>query len=125
LVNRKAAAKEACAVKHPRVLKPVLRQPRFLHERFDQRLTVAELASYAGVHRVHLNRVFLQQFDCTVGEYLRFLRVERACSELSVTPEPLSKIAQDCGFSDQAHLSRTLKLFTGLTPLTYRTLFCT
>src|SRR5215471_11860379 len=99
------------------------RAQELLHEQFDQHLTLAELASYAGVHRVHLSRVFLQQFDCTVGEYVRFLRVERACSELSTTPEPLSKIAQECGFSDQAHLSRTLKQFTGLTPLTYRSVF--
>jgi AraC family transcriptional regulator len=99
------------------------RARELLHERFDQSLTIAELASYAGVHRVHFSRVFLQQFNCTVGQYRRFLRVERACRDLSITREPLSKIAQDCGFSDQAHLSRTIKSFTSLTPLTYRSLF--
>ena len=96
---------------------------KLLHARFSQPLTLETIAEAAGVHKVHLCRVFRDKFDCTVGEYLRFLRVEQACRELSTTSTPLSIIAQDCGFSDQAHLSRALRQFTALTPLAYRSVF--
>lgn len=94
-----------------------------IHARFNDTLLVSEIAESVGVHPVHLTRVFRRRFGCTVGEYVRQLRVDFACRELSNSRKPLAEIATTAGFCDQAHLSRTLKRFTGMTPIEFRSIF--
>jgi AraC-like DNA-binding protein len=47
--------------------------------------------------------------------------VQFVCEQLSASEATFSEIAQAAGFSDQAHLSRTFKQFTGMTPAQFRT----
>ncbi len=94
-----------------------------IQARFNDALVVSEIAESVGVHPVHLTRVFRQRFGCTVGEYVRRLRVDFVCRELSNSRKPLAEIASSAGFCDQAHFSRTLKRFTGMTPIEFRSVF--
>jgi AraC family transcriptional regulator len=91
-----------------------------IHEKFLERLTVAELARAVDAHPTHLARAFRRRFGCTIGEYARHLRVEFACREILKSDLPLAEIASICGFSDQSHFSRVFKRLTGLTPFEYR-----
>lgn len=93
-----------------------------LHARASERVSVTELADEAGVHPVHLARVFRRHHGCTIGEYVRRLRTERACAALAHTETPLSVLALDAGYADQAHFTRHFKRVTGITPGAYRTL---
>jgi AraC family transcriptional regulator len=94
----------------------------YLRAHFVERLTLSEVAGAAGVHPVHLAREFRRRRHCTVGEYVRRLRVEFACRELSATDAPLAEIALAAGFSHQSHLTRTFKALTGTTPAKFRAL---
>jgi AraC family transcriptional regulator len=94
-----------------------------IQARFSETFVLSEIAEAVGVHPVHLTRVFRRRFGCTVGEYVRQLRVDFACRELSNSRKPLAEIATTAGFCDQAHLSRTLKRFTGMTPAEFRSVF--
>jgi AraC family transcriptional regulator len=78
------------------------------------------LALIAGVHRVHVARAFRDHLGCTVGDYVRRLRVRRACELLTTTMRPLSEVAMQAGFFDQSHMTRVLKRFLGVTPATLR-----
>lgn len=91
-----------------------------LHSEFPSPLTLADLATTAGVHPVHLARVFHRCQRATVATYLRRLRVEAAQHELRATGRPLADIARAAGFADQSHFSRTFKKLTGWTPQAYR-----
>jgi AraC family transcriptional regulator len=91
-----------------------------LHAQFPEPLTLARVAEAAGVHPVHLAREFRRHYRCTVGEYVRRLRVERACREIAKSDVPLVEIASAAGFYDQSHFSRTFKRLTGLTPAAFR-----
>ena len=95
----------------------------FLRESFTEHLTLAQVASAAGVHPVHLAREFRRFHGCTIGEYIRRLRVERARRQLSSSDESLATIAAGAGFSDQSHFSRTFKRLMGMTPAQYRANF--
>lgn len=90
-----------------------------LHERYDEVVRVAELADAAGVHPVHLARVFRRRFGCSLAEYQRRLRISEACDRLA-GDESLSTIALRTGFSDQAHFTRRFKELTGMPPGRYR-----
>src|SRR5215471_2694506 len=91
-----------------------------LHERFHEPLALSDVAQFIQVHPISLARAFRRTHHCTVGEYIRKLRVEFACHRLLASDEPLVEIAVSAGFSEQSHFCRTFKRLTGLTPSEYR-----
>jgi len=114
---------EACRLENrSEVSRPAwLRQLReVLHERFADALSLRDIAKLVDIHPVHMATVFKAHFNCTIGEYVRRLRVEYACRELGQSSKSLAEIASAAGFSDQSHLSRVLKERLGMTPTEYR-----
>jgi AraC family transcriptional regulator len=93
-----------------------------IHEELALRPTLSGLAESVGVHPVTLARAFRQAFGCSVGEYIRRLRIERAAEELAGTELSLAEIAQAAGFSDQSHFSNLFRQYLGLSPSKYRDL---
>lgn len=93
-----------------------------LHEEFSENTSITELSTFAGVHPVHLSRTFRRYYRCTVGDYIRQIRIKAACHLLSKSDISLSQIALNTGFSHQSHFSLSFKRFTGLTPARYRLL---
>jgi len=81
---------------------------------------LSTLAGLAGVHRVHVARAFRDHLGCTVGDFVRRLRVRRACELLTATTIPLSDVAMRAGFFDQSHMTRVVKRFLGVTPAALR-----
>ncbi len=83
---------------------------------------LSELASLAGVHRVHLVREFRKHYGATIGQYIRKLRIDHACQLLGQTNLPLSEISSTCRFADQSHFTKQFRKLSGLTPGAYRNL---
>jgi AraC family transcriptional regulator len=78
------------------------------------------LAQMVGVHPVSVAREFRRHYRCTVGEYVRQLRIDAACRELLESETPLSTVATNAGFYDQSHFANTFRRYTGMTPTQYR-----
>lgn len=103
------------------------RAPRWLRgacELLDSQLEPASLRAFAaeaGVHPVHFAATFRRFLGCSLGEYQRRRRFEYARAKLADGSMSLAEIAADAGFADQAHLARTFKRFSGMTPSAYRT----
>jgi AraC family transcriptional regulator len=94
-----------------------------LHAWLSEDVTVGSIAERVGVHPVYIARQFRKHYHCTMGEYVRRLRVEVASREISESDTPLSEIASLFGFYDQSHLTNTFKRLTGMTPAEYRRAF--
>ena len=73
-----------------------------------------------GVHPVTLARGFRKAYGCSVGAYLRWLRVARAARRLAETEAPLAEVALAAGFADQSHFSNVFRRETGLSPSQFR-----
>jgi AraC family transcriptional regulator len=106
------------------------RSPRWLESgrallqaRFADTLSLAEIAESIGVSADHLARSFRRSYGCTVGEFVRRLRVEFACRRLAETDEPLAEIAAAAGFTDQSHFTKVFRRHVGMTPAAFRTLY--
>lgn len=94
-----------------------------LRERFNEQLSLAEIADFVQIHPVHLAQSFRKFRQTTIGNFLREIRLEQACRELIKTKKTLSEISVDNGFSDQSHLSRIFKQKFGVTPNEFRKSF--
>lgn len=99
------------------------RVKEFLRENFSTPPCLDELAKAAGVHPTHLARVFRQFERCTVGDYIRKVRIENARQKMLTSNEPLVQIALATGFADQTHFTRSFKRITGMTPTEFRKIF--
>jgi AraC family transcriptional regulator len=88
----------------------------------EQEYSVADIAREAGVHPVHLARVFRRFAGCSPGTYQRRRRIERASTLLRFTSRNLSDIATSCGFVDQSHFTNTFRRHTGVSPARWRQL---
>ena len=98
-----------------------LRQARDLVQgQFSENLSLQDIALAVGVHPAHLARSFRQQYDCTIGDYVRNLRMEQARQQLATTDTPLCDIALAIGYSDQSHFATAFKRHTGVTPTQFR-----
>lgn len=93
---------------------------QILETSFADPPTLQELGKAVGVHPVHLARVFRKFQHCTIGEYVRRLRVEHARGLLLASDIPLVEIALSSGFADHTHFSRSFKRVTGMTPTEFR-----
>jgi len=96
------------------------RARELLHARFTENFSLGEIGSEVGVHRVHVARVFRRHFGCTLGDYLRKLRIESACRQLATSDLPLIEIALSAGFADQSHFTKTFRRLRQMTPGAFR-----
>lgn len=104
-------------------LPPWVRLVRELvHDHWDKTITLQELSQASGVHPVTISRYFPIHFSCTLGEYMRLLKVQHAIRLIKTSRESLTGIAYHCGFADQSHFTRNFKFFTGMLPEAFRQL---
>jgi AraC family transcriptional regulator len=81
---------------------------------------VAEVAAHSSVHPVYFARSFRNYFGCSVTEYLRWRRIQRAAAAISATTRTLSSIAAEAGYSDHAHMCREFRRSIGVSPGEFR-----
>ena len=90
-----------------------------IEDRYEEDLSLGELAGLCRLSPFHLTRVFARDMGLSPHEYLVQTRVERA--RLAMTGnERIADVAARCGFADQPHLTRAFKRQYGVTPGRYR-----
>jgi AraC family transcriptional regulator len=87
-----------------------------LHDGFREPLRICDLARAAGIHRVHVARLFRRHARMTPGEYLQRLRLQHACRLMCKSELTLGEIASESGFADQSHMHRVMKRVMCCTP---------
>ena len=98
---------------------PVARTRRAIEARYEEDLSLADLAALAGLPRHHLIRAFRRETGLTPHAYLIDVRVRRARERLR-RGESLGEVAAATGFCDQPHLTRAFKARLGVTPGAFR-----
>jgi len=94
----------------------VLKVREALYDKWNENLTLSELALIANLHPVNLSGHFPRYFGCTMGEFRRKVKMEKALELLKCRDLSLTAIAHDCGFADQSHFTRICKDLTGWNP---------
>lgn len=89
-------------------------------ERFREPFDLTWLASNVGVHPTHLCRAFRRFRGHTISDAIVGARLQYAARRLSDSDAPLAAIALEAGFTDQSHMTKTFKRFTGYPPGNHR-----
>lgn len=92
----------------------------YLSEHFTQKIHVAELASVAGISPNHFIVRFARTFGIPPHRYLINLRLDFAEKLLVEGELAITEVAYMAGFSDQSHLTATMKRYRGKTPTELR-----
>ncbi|MFB9832728.1 helix-turn-helix domain-containing protein [Actinoallomurus acaciae] len=80
------------------------------------------LAGLSQTSPYRLSHAFSRQMGVSLTRYRNRVRVGRAMDRLVEGEARLSDLAADLGFSDQAHLTRTVRAHLGHTPTALRRL---
>jgi AraC family transcriptional regulator len=79
-----------------------------------------DLAALVDFSEFHFNVAFRNSLGTSPHEFLIRRRIEHAQQLMLSTGKPLCDIASECGFADQAHLSRLFRKVIGETPAAWR-----
>ena len=83
-------------------------------------LKIDNIADAMGMSRSVLYTKIKQQLGMTPIDFVRHVRIMRACELLKDTDESLSSVAFAVGFSDPKYFSKVFKRETGIVPTEYR-----
>jgi len=115
-IARRAGSMPALSTTRSR--KAVGRGRELLHARFDETVSLEDLAAAAETDRFALLRAFSRELGMTPHAYQMHLRMARAC-RLIASGLPLAAVALDVGYSEQSALNRCFKRLVGVTPGVY------
>lgn len=92
----------------------------FLGETFQRDVALAEAAEICNMEATAFSRFFKHQTGHNFAPYVNQLRVQHACSLLSGTDLPVTKICYESGFNNTANFNRQFFALCRQTPSAYR-----
>lgn len=98
----------------------VNRVTHYMNENIDRRLTIDEIASFAGYNPSYLYRQFVRQTSMAPIDYFTHLKINKATVYLLKTSMTIAQIAAKLGFSSADHFSRTFKRIVGISASEFR-----
>jgi AraC-like DNA-binding protein len=94
---------------------------RYLVENFKQPIHLKQLGEMVGLSSVYCGTLFRQSQGITIAEFVKRIRIQKACDLLMDESYTLSEIAELCGFGDVYYFSTSFKKLMKITPKAYRT----
>ena len=102
---------------------PVLKVQHWLQTTGGRGVNLTAMADRAGLEARTFERRFFKATGFKPIEYCQNLRVARARERLEFSALPISKIAWEVGYSDEAAFRRIFRRVVGLSPSAYRLRF--
>ncbi len=104
-------------------MRELLRARDLADSRYDQDLTIADLAAAAHLSRAHFMREFKKAFGETPYAYLLTRRLERAATLLRSTDWSVADICMAVGLTSVGSFTSSFTRAYGLSPTRYRAMF--
>jgi AraC-like DNA-binding protein len=89
-------------------------------KQLDRDLKMSSVAAHLGMSEPAFSKLFKRTTGLTFTEYLRKLRIGRACIMLSDSDLKITSIAADCGFRNLSNFNRYFLIELKMTPNKYR-----
>lgn len=98
----------------------IVRVRAFIDNNLHRTIHTQDLSAVARRSPAHFSRSFKLTFGDPPHAYVVKRRLETACRLMITSSAPLSEIALNVGFSDQAHLCRVFRQAFGQSPASWR-----
>jgi PAS domain S-box-containing protein len=95
----------------------------YMKDHFDQTISVEQLARMNSISTAQFRVNFKRLFRVSPQQFILKLRMQAACRALTEGHDEIAEIALDCGFCDQSYFTRQFRIYAGMTPKQYRTLY--
>lgn len=92
---------------------------QYIKENISRKLTVAEIAEYAGASESHFMREFKRITGATVTSYINTARCEYAENLLQTGKYKIKEVAALCGFENEEYFTKVFKKHCGQAPSDY------
>ena len=99
---------------------PIKKAQELIESKFQDKITVDELAAQLCIGRRNLERRFKKATANTVVEYIQRVKIEAAKKNLETGRKNVNEVMYDVGYSDTKAFRTVFKRITGLSPVEYR-----
>ena len=93
---------------------------RYIHENYQEKIRLDDLASLAHMNSSAFCRFFKKVIGKTAIEYINELRINTASHELIVSDKAINQVALDNGFLSLSQFNKLFKSYNQQTPSQYR-----
>jgi transcriptional regulator GlxA family with amidase domain len=91
-----------------------------INQKFDQPLSVEEIARHAGLSAYHFSRIFRRAIGRSPHAYLTARRVIAAKKLLAESDCSLGEVSVRCGYRQHSHFTGIFRRTVGMLPRQYR-----
>ncbi len=92
----------------------------FIDDHYHEKLMLSDIAAAADIGSRECTRCFSRTLGVSPIEYLNRTRVRAAARMIRETGDPISLIAERCGFASDSYFGKLFREETGSTPRDYR-----
>lgn len=94
----------------------------YIKEHYKSDIRLSEIARIGNVNSAYLSRIFREEVGETFSDYLICYRIQAAKKLLCDISINVSEVAEQVGYSDVKHFSKSFKKVVGISPKDYRKL---
>jgi len=98
----------------------VKRMQEYIRANLDKDISLTMLADNIYLHPNYLSKVFKQQMDLTVSQYIYYQRMDKASQLLKQTDDKIYNIGSQVGYPNTNWFIKKFKEYSQLTPQEYR-----
>lgn len=99
---------------------PIVKAKRLVEERFQERVSLTEVAAAVNVSATYFSRLFRQTTGMTFVEFVARYRIEKAKNLLQDPHWRISEVAFEVGFQSLSQFNRSFRRLEGQSPKQYR-----
>lgn len=92
----------------------------YIRKHYMQQISLKDVAVYLSLSQNYLSKIFYRETGRHITDYITDIKIAHACELLKTTADPVSLIADNLGFGDQAYFAKRFKSNMGLSPNAYR-----
>lgn len=92
----------------------------YIEAHYHLPISLDDIAEEIGISRYQLIRLFKSQLNRAPMNFVRELRIRKACAMLIHTNRPIKRISQEVGFQDDNYFHKVFKRYTGLSAGQFR-----
>jgi YesN/AraC family two-component response regulator len=92
----------------------------YINTNFDKKITLEELSNKFFLHETYICSLFAKHLGKTYTQYVRELRMDKACELIKNTQISISRVATLSGYADYFYFNKLFKKNYGVTPSQYR-----